>query len=51
MKQVTFTQETMFINNPSKPLVELMKKLSDRKRTQQEKLRSKKNCSIKIEVV
>lgn len=50
MKEVTYTQKTMVVNNPSKALVELMDKLRERKRTQQEKLRNKKNCSIKIEV-
>ena len=50
MKEVTYTRKTMVVNNPSKDLVELMDKLRERKRTQQEKLRNKKNCSIKIEV-
>ena len=50
MKEVTYTQKTMVVNNPSKALVELIDKLRERKRTQQEKLRNKKNCSIKIEV-
>lgn len=48
MKASTYTQETMVIKTPSKGLLDFVNMLRDRKISQQEKLRNKKNCTIKI---
>jgi hypothetical protein len=41
-RQTIYTQETLVIEKPSVGLVNLMNKLRDRKMSQQEELRSKK---------
>lgn len=43
MKQVSYTQETLVIENPSKALVDFANKLRDRKMAQQKELRNKKD--------
>lgn len=48
MKTSAYTQETLVIENPSKGLLDFVNKLRERKLSQQEKLRNKKNCTIKI---
>nr|DAS63656.1 MAG TPA: hypothetical protein [Caudoviricetes sp.] len=50
MKPSSYTQEALVIENPSKTLLDFVNKLRDRKMSQQEKLRNKKNCTIKINV-
>ena len=48
MKTSTYTQETLVIEKPSKALLSLVNKMRERKLSQQEKLRNKTNCNIKI---
>ena len=48
MKASTYTQKILVIENPSKGLLDFVNKLRDRKLSQQEKLRNKKDCTIKI---
>ena len=43
MRTSPYTQETMVIENPSKPLVMLMNKLRDRKMAQLKELKEKKD--------
>lgn len=50
MKKSNHTQETLVIENPSKALLDFVNMLRDRKLSQQEKLRNKKECTIKINV-
>ncbi len=50
MKTSSYTQEVFVIENPSRALLDFVNKLRDRKMSQQEKLRNKKNCTIKINV-
>lgn len=50
MKTPSYTQEALVIENPSKVLLDFVNKLRDRKISQQEKLRNKKSCTIKINV-
>lgn len=45
-----YTQETLVIEKPSKALSYFLNKLRDRKLSQQEKLRNKKECIIKINI-
>lgn len=49
MKKFRHT-ETVVIEKPSKALLDFVNLLRDRKLSQQEKLRNKKECTIKINV-
>ena len=50
MNKTSYTQEVVVVKNPSKRLMDIMTKLSDRKKSQQEKLRNKANCPIQIKL-
>lgn len=46
----THTPKALVIEKPSKTLVDFMNKLRDRKMSQLEKLRNKKDCTIQVNV-
>ena len=50
MSTSTHTPKALVIEKPSKTLVDFMNKLRDRKMSQLEKLRNKKDCTIQVNV-
>ncbi len=49
-RNVTYRQSTMVIEKPSKPLLDFVGKLRERKLSQQESLRNQKEISLKVNV-
>lgn len=50
MSTSTHNPKALVIEKPSKALVDFMNKLKDRKMSQLEKLRNKKDCTIQVNV-